>query len=286
MAGGAPGIERMRAFFRGNAFAPHRHDQYAIGLTTSGVQLFNYRGALRCCLPGQCHILHPDELHDGRAGTDEGFGYRMLYLEPALVQEAVGGGALPFVPDPIREPVRDVRRDARRDASPGARPRACHELAALWSLDDRLDELAATDLVSLAVGLLCDAAGSRPRGDGRANLAAVLRVRDCLMADPARSPGMAALEHTAGIDRWTLARQFRRVFGTSPSRFRTLRQVDGARRLLMQGATLAEAATAAGFADQSHLTRQFKRACGLPPGRWLTLWRAGLASGGAGRVPP
>ena len=68
--------------------------------------------------------------------------------------------------------------------------------------------------------------------------------------------------------RWSLARQFRAAFGTSPSRFRTLRRLDLARRLLRQGSRPAEAAAAAGFADQSHLTRQFKQAYGLTPARW------------------
>ena len=39
----------------------------------------------------------------------------------------------------------------------------------------------------------------------------------------------------AGLDRWNLARQFRAAFGTSPSRFRTMRQLDEVRRLLTRG---------------------------------------------------
>ena len=65
-----------------------------------------------------------------------------------------------------------------------------------------------------------------------------------------------------------LARQFRAAFGTSPSRFRTMRQLDRARRLMIGGTALAEAALEAGFADQSHLSRQFKRAYGMTPARW------------------
>src|SRR3546814_17205817 len=44
-------------------------------------------------------VLHPDELHDGRAGAETGFRYRMLYIEPRLVREALGerAGSLPFV---------------------------------------------------------------------------------------------------------------------------------------------------------------------------------------------
>src|SRR4051794_7272862 len=96
------GVEPLEARFLGRAFAPHRHDTYAIGITLSGVQAFHYRGALRRCLPGWCHVLHPDELHDGAAGTEDGFAYRIAYVDPALVQRALGGrGALPFVADPV-----------------------------------------------------------------------------------------------------------------------------------------------------------------------------------------
>jgi hypothetical protein len=35
-----------------SAFAPHRHDTYAIGITLAGVQTFRYRSEQRHCLPG------------------------------------------------------------------------------------------------------------------------------------------------------------------------------------------------------------------------------------------
>ena len=79
---------------------------------------------------------------------------------------------------------------------------------------------------------------------------------------------MEELEREAGLDRWSLARHFRAAFGTSPSRFRTLRQLDRARGVVQRGTALAEAALQAGFADQSHMSRQFKRAYGLTPARW------------------
>jgi len=45
-------------------------------------------------------------------------------------------------------------------------------------------------------------------------------------------------------------------------------------RLLAAGASLAEAAAGAGFADQSHFTRHFKAHLGLTPGRYISLQRA------------
>jgi hypothetical protein len=98
---GGEGIERLTARFCRRAFSPHRHDTYAIGVALSGVQTFRYRGEQRYCLPGQCHVLHPDETHDGGPATDEGFSYRIVYIDPSLVQQALDGKALPFVPDPV-----------------------------------------------------------------------------------------------------------------------------------------------------------------------------------------
>jgi hypothetical protein len=93
---GCGGIERLGARFRGRAFSPHRHDTYAIGISLTGVQTFHYRGEKRYCLPGQYHILHPDEIHDGMAGNEQGFAYRIIYIDPCLVQAALGARPLPF----------------------------------------------------------------------------------------------------------------------------------------------------------------------------------------------
>lgn len=65
------GLERIEAFFEGYAYDPHRHDTYAIGYTMSGVQSFDYRGALCNSTRGKVMVLHPDEVHNGRAGKRE-----------------------------------------------------------------------------------------------------------------------------------------------------------------------------------------------------------------------
>jgi AraC-like DNA-binding protein len=249
---GGPGLERLEARVVGQAFAPHRHDTYAIGITLSGVQTFCYRGARRHCLPGQCHVLHPDETHDGSAGTAAGFTYRIVYLDPALVQQALGGKHLPFVSNPIVEP-REFR-----DALPPA----------LWRLDAPIDDVARIELVTAVADLLERIASVGGRKPGPLRLAGLSRVRELIAADPAARPDIETLEAVAGLDRWALARQFRAAFGTSPSRFRTMRQLDRARRLIRAGLPLAESAAAAGFADQSHMSRLFKRAYGLTPARW------------------
>ena len=45
------GVELLRAWFGGRAFARHRHDTYAIGVTEAGVQTFDYRGRVERSTP-------------------------------------------------------------------------------------------------------------------------------------------------------------------------------------------------------------------------------------------
>ncbi|MBB5360043.1 AraC-like DNA-binding protein [Rhodanobacter sp. ANJX3] len=249
------GIERLEAMLHGNAFSPHRHDSYAIGITVAGVQTFRFRGAKWHCLPGQCHILHPDELHDGGAGTDEPFGYRMLYIDPSLVQQALRGQPLPFVPNPVLDPTGLLDGEGSE----------------LWDINGKVDEITRTELSVLVANLLVGAAPGGTRAGVRSlDIKALLRVREFIAAYPSQIHSMKELEVLAGLDRWTIARQFRAAFGTSPSRFRTQRQLDHVRDLIRGGSSLVDASIKAGFADQSHMSRQFKSTYGLTPAKWAS----------------
>ena len=254
-----PGIERIQAQFRGDAFDLHRHDTYALGVTMRGVQTFRYRGEQRYSLPGRVIVLHPDELHDGGAATDDGLVYRMLYLEPSVLFQCLEAAriGLPFVDEPVIEDNRF----------------AGLLLAALGELDRELDELFVDDFVSqLADGLVQHARlPQRPLGSiawGQAKAA-----RDYLEAHVTRGVSSQDLERITGLDRFALARHFRAAFATSPHRFLLMRRLQQAKVMIGQGEPIAEVAAATGFADQSHLTRHFKKAFGIAPGAWGNMVR-------------
>jgi AraC-like DNA-binding protein len=254
---GASGIERAEVRMTALAFEPHRHDTYAIGLTTAGIQTFHYRGARRVSLPGQLVVLHPDELHDGASGTEDGFAYSALYLSPELVQDALHGSPLPFVRDPV----------LRSTASAGPLT------SLLTNIDEPISDLARVEIAASVADCLRTLGGSRDRGRATIDVHAVERARDYLAANAREQTPAARLEEISGSDRFTLARHFRRAYGTSPDRYRTMRRLELARVAIERGASLARAAAEAGFTDQSHMTRQFKRAYGLTPARWRALYR-------------
>jgi AraC-like DNA-binding protein len=254
----AYGVERAEIYLSTRGFDPHRHDTYGIGVTTAGVQTFGYRGSQRVCLPGQLHILHPDETHDGGPGTEDGFGYRILYIPPELIRAALGGRALPFVADPVQEP------------TPAVRPIA----SLLADIDDPISELSCAEIAVAVADCLLSLSGRPDRRRATVDLRAVELVREYLAAHAREQTPASILEEIAGTDRFTIARHFRWAFGTSPDRYRTLRRLALAQAAIESGQSLAQVAAEAGFADQSHMTRQFKRTYGLTPTRWRALTAA------------
>lgn len=261
----APGIDLLEAWFQGEAYRPHRHDTYAIGLTDRGVQAFTYRGAKHLSLPGDVVVLYPDELHDGYAGAEAGFGYRLIYIEPALMQDAVrdlagNSATLPFVRQPV------VRGQALA-------------AAVRTAFDDTSDALAMDEVVvQLAEGLLEIVAPNSQKQPLHLDVDGVARARQFLDATRDRVVRSWELETTSGLSRFELARQFRAVAGTSPYRYSLLRRLDAARGLLATDSSLADIALATGFADQAHFTRKFIAAYGLSPARYRKL----VIEGGGG----
>ncbi|WP_052074948.1 AraC family transcriptional regulator [Pseudomonas lutea] len=249
-----PQLERIEAYFHGHGFDMHRHDTYAIGHTLSGVQSFRYGNERVNNLPGRTLVLHPDEAHDGRAGTEDGFRYRMFYLEPALIQQVLGGTPLPFI-------------KGAASNHPGL---FSATQALLADLDAALDPLELDDaLYDIAVALQA-AAGVR-KGRQTVNYAGAQRARELLLASLEQGVSLAELEHASDTDRWRLSRDFRALFGTTPYRYLTLRRLDQVRHSIALGVSLTDASAMAGFADQSHMTRHFVKTFGYPPGRWLKM---------------
>ncbi|WP_374703270.1 AraC family transcriptional regulator [Cupriavidus pauculus] len=249
-------MERIEAFFGGHGYDMHRHDTYAIGRTLAGVQSFSYRRGVVHSQPGGTIVLHPDEPHDGHAGTDAGFHYRMLYIEPALIQRVLGGRPLPFVAGGRSD-------DPRLFAAAGT---------LLQAMDSAMDPLEEDDAIFDLAHALAAAAGVA-RGRQAVDYRAAELARTCLRDNLDRPVTLDELEQATGRDRWSLSRDFRVLYGTSPHRYLVMRRLDLVRRLAAAGQSLADAAACAGFTDQSHMTRHFTRAFGHSPGRWLRALR-------------
>jgi AraC-like DNA-binding protein len=251
------GIELIEAAHPRPRFPRHAHATYAVGLVHRGVNRFRYRGAWHLAPAGALCTVTPDEVHDVEPAAGVGFAYRCLYPTHALVAEAAqavrGRPGAPLLPAVVLDPFTVRLAAALLDGlAAGAPPlESQFRLAAL--------------LQALLLRYEPSAAPPRPVP---APTREVARAREILGDRLTENLSLTEVAADAGINRFALARAFRRSYGIPPHAWVIQQRVHAARSLLREGRRPAEVASAVGFSDQSHLTRQFKRLIGVTPGRY------------------
>ncbi|MEV0171149.1 AraC family transcriptional regulator [Streptomyces sp. NPDC050803] len=244
-----PPLDLLTARFTKHVYAPHAHEEYTIGVCVGGSEIIDYRGGHIRTGPGSIVVLAPGEMHTGGPGNaTDGYAYRALYAEPALLGE---GAALPH----FREPVLD-------DPELAAALRVTHtELSVCpdpletesrlpWLLTALTHRHSTAHVVTTPV----------PGADRIART-----VRDRLADELTAPPSLATLAADLGLSRYQLLRAFRTATGVPPYAWLAQHRVQRARTLLECGLRPAEVAARVGFADQAHLTRWFRRVLGVTP---------------------
>jgi len=203
-------------------------------------------------------ILHPDELHDGQAGTEDGFHYSVAYVDPARIQAVLGGRALPFIEGGISDDPRLYR--------------AVHNL--LGDLGQEFGELEYEDAIyDLAVALE-EVSGQAENSRRRFDYASAELARLYIASHLQDHINLDTLEKITGRDRYKISRDFRALYGTSPYRYLVMRRLEMARIMLAHGEPPASVAIASSFSDQSHFNRHFKKTYGQTPSQWLRTLQA------------
>jgi len=240
------------------SYPRHSHDQHGIGLIERGGQRSaSARGPVEA-RAGELITVNPGEVHDGRALDAQGRQWRMLYLEPALFASCSAA---------LRPQLGDALLTPPVLAHAGLR-------AALQRLFTAMEQGAMSSALLLetllleSLAQLLPACGAMPLHSRAAAPLEVARARERLLADPQRAPGLDELAQASGLSRYQLLRSFARAYGLPPHAYLLQHRLALARRLIAHGAGLAEAAGAAGFADQSHMHRAFVRCLGVTPGTY------------------
>ncbi len=82
---GVEGIETLEAHHLRLQYDRHFHDTYAFGIVLRGIERCRVGRTLNFYQPGTVPMFNPGEVHDGGPATPEGWSYRMVYVDAALV---------------------------------------------------------------------------------------------------------------------------------------------------------------------------------------------------------
>jgi len=248
------GIELYRAHIVRYAFDPHTHEAFGLGAIESGVERFRYRGSDHLAPPESLVLMNPDELHTGRAETDGGWRYRMLYLDPAVLEDVTGERGWWFA--------QPVRHDPRVAALVSG------HLAALWQAPDALSvDGLLHDLLALLRAHARTPSAARPTLGEPAD-PRLRRSLQSMREAPAERFTLEALAREADLSPFHFLRRFKAAFGVTPHQMLMALRLYRAKEWLAAGIAPAEVAAGLGLVDQAHLTRRFARMYGVTPARY------------------
>jgi AraC-like DNA-binding protein len=236
-------------------YARHSHATFGLGVVDQGAQRSASGRGTVDAFAGDIVTTNPGEVHDGRPLGGPSRSWRTVYLAP---------GMLATVSDDARTVA--ITRPAFADRQLAQATRQLLAAMEGWQ-QGRHEALACEEALVAACGLLLERHTTlpAPRTEPPAPLAA---ARERLADDLQAPPSLAELAGLAGLSRFQLLRRFAAAYGLTPHAWLLQQRAERARGLITRGATLATAAAAAGFADQSHMTRIFARQFGFTPGAW------------------
>ncbi|MDR6390875.1 AraC family transcriptional regulator [Paraburkholderia phenoliruptrix] len=271
------------------AFPRHSHDRFGVGLIVSGGhKSASGRGPVEARM-NDVITVNPGEVHDGSPLDERGRAWHMLYFEPSMLAGATAelGGVQtreveltrPVVHDPLLKLLFE-RLFAVAVQPSDAGDDLAREQALLALIAHLLSAHASRD-VGRALGRDLGRDVGRNLGrDTRRHVHAsslsrgpIARAKARIDDDPSAPLTLADLADEAGISRFRLLRSFAHETGLPPHAYRMQRRVVLARQLIARGVSLADAAAAAGFADQSHMTRAFVRLLGVTPANYAAATR-------------
>jgi AraC-like DNA-binding protein len=245
---------------RTTRYAIEPRAEYVFGIV-EGEPMRSRRGRERRIVrPGELVAWDPSGAHAGTALDGRPWTSRLMVVETGdLAQLASDAESDPLGDVAFPEPVLS-------DAGLAARFVRLHK--ALETSTTRLEQderLAAWlhSLIEHSSAVRTPRTAMTPRDDRALRLAS-----DYLADRPDRNVGLDELATAAGVGKFRLIRLFRERTGLPPHALQIAHRIRAARRLLEAGETIAEAAAATGFADQSHMHRYFQRSLGVTPGEY------------------
>ena len=249
-----------------HAFPRHSHDRFGIGVIVSGGHRSASGRGLVEARANDAIMVNPGEVHDGSPLDERGRAWRMLYFEPsalaAVARELTGSAAREI------ELTQPVARD------PLLKTLFERLFAVAVQAQSVPDDLVREEaLLGLLAHLLRTHATQPARSSSAQALGPIARAKARIDDDPSASLTLADLAADTGLSRFQLLRSFAHEIGLPPHAYRMQRRVALARQWIARGATLADAAAAAGFADQSHMTRAFVRLLGVTPANYAAATR-------------
>ena len=253
------GLEIRSSRYRRCSFSKHSHDTWSVGVVLDGQGTYTQKGTTYSIGQGHIVLIAPDEFHACNPENGSPWAYLMFHVSRSLF--------LRVAADAIGE----------RPGEPMFASRVLLDPEIVF-LMVRLFKLVKSGAAALEkedamftafAKLLLRHGKPAPMPPEPREPQVIGLIKESLADNFEKNISMNELSHVAGVSAYHMLHVFHRTVGMTPHAFQVQMRIKKARKLLLKGYSIVDAALATGFCDQSHFTKKFKPIVGLTPRRYV-----------------
>ena len=233
-------------------YRKHSHEEYAIGVTLTGIQKYWLEGETLKSGPGGIMFFQPEQLHDGCSGDKSGLEYVMSYIPRKLFENVSGKKDVFLFSSPIiydHKLAESIIRLTR-------------------SIEAGHGELLISELI---MDVVRRASNTNDELQTPKNFKAInkaIEIMHCNFEAPLKLDEICS---EIEMSKFHFIRQFKAIKVLSPYQFFLAHRIEQAKKYLDEGLELYTVMIKCGFYDLSHFNRQFKSVYGLTAHAYVKL---------------
>ncbi|HBE9528252.1 TPA: AraC family transcriptional regulator [Clostridioides difficile] len=242
-------------------FPNHFHEHYVIGFIEKGQRYLSCKNKEYTTSTGDLLLFNPFDSHTCEQIDDKVLDYRCINIKPEIMKKTVfeitGKNYLPKFNQPVifRSELVPLLQEL-------------HYIIMEEELDFKKEEL----FFFLIEQLIEEHTEQNLQSNLENTNIEIQAVCDYLENNYAEHIVLDELSTIAGMNKYSLLRNFTKLKGITPYRYLENIRVNKAKKLLEKGVEPIDAAIQTGFVDQSHFTNFFKNFIGLTPKQYQNIF--------------
>lgn len=234
-------------------YAEHFHSSFSLGLIIAGGTCFSLGKEKYTAEVGDIVLIAPEQTHSCNPVEKTPRSYQMAHIEALWFHNSLGAKL-------HQKNGLQVAKPLVRDAWLFA------EVSALFDTVCAQTAEAEAILMELLIKMHTRHQCFLPASNAQRHNVSALVERSGAERIISGDYSVSELAQSAGVCRESFSRSFHRDTGLPPSSYLHCLRLEYGRHLLQKGCSVAEAAVASGYVDQSHFHRMFVKYCSVTPG--------------------
>lgn len=238
------GVEIKRCKNNPHAYKPHVHNELSLGYIEEGSTDFSFNDKTIIYRSGDGVMIPPLMTHRCAPKDINHWGYVMLFVNPSYYSDVVTFSQ--------------------------AKKLTGNEVQKLIGfIEQLLIEKIPDTLENLLIELLLEFGDDDISEFTATNTRDIQSIHDYILHHVNDLITLEKLQEMSGLNKYTIIRNFKKLYLTTPAAYHLQYRVAEAKRLLSKGADVFDICEELRFYDQAHMIREFKKMYGITPGTYI-----------------